>query len=115
MLSNGSVVVWYGCGWRCCNFDKKIVHWSHKCKTIDDIGKVTDENIKEELCKTNDDIIPQNTADLFHDCNGDELSNSDNIVKDKRDIRTCSDNKKKAENSNDNTEDGKKQRGYDKE
>ena len=80
-----------------------------------DVGKVTDEDVEEELRETNDDNIPQNTADVFHDSDGGEISTSDNIVTEKGDVKTGSDNKRKAENGDDNTEDGKKQRGHNKE
>ena len=70
---------------------------------------------KEELSEINDDNIPQNTADLFHDSDSDELSTSDNIVRDKGDIKMGSDNTRKAENGNGSTEDRKKQRGHDEE
>ena len=79
------------------------------------IGKVTNEDVEEELRETSDDKIPQNTADLFHDSDGDELSTSDNIVADKGNIKTGSDNTRKAENGDDNTEDERKQRSHDKE
>ena len=52
---------------------------------------------------------------MFHDSGGDELSTSDNIVTDKGDIMMGADNKRKTQNGDDNTEDGKKQRGQDEE
>ena len=80
-----------------------------------DISKVTNKDVKLEPRETNDDNIPQSTDDLFHDSDGDESSTSDIIVMDKGDIKTGSGNKRKAENGDDNTEVGKKQRCHDKE
>ena len=76
---------------------------------------MSDEDIEAEHHETNDDNLPANTADLFDDSDCDDLSTSDNIVMEKSDIKTGSDNKRKAENDDDNTEDGKKQRSHDKE
>ena len=90
--------------------DEEIVALSMRNKQY--ICKVTDKDAKEEHHETNDDNIPQNPTDLFHDSNGDKLSTSDNILTNKGDIKTGSDNKRKAANGNDNTEDGKKKRGH---
>ena len=63
-----------------------------------DIHKVTDDEVKGNLCETNDDNITQITADLFHESDGDELSTSDNIGTNRSDIKTCSDRRRKPEN-----------------
>ena len=76
--------------------------------------KVTEGGSKGGHHESNDDEVCENTCDLFVDSDSDE-STVDNMVTDKGNTKTGSDNKRKAENDDDNTDDGKKQKGGNKE
>ena len=88
---------------------------------IQDKGKDTDEDNEEELgvtgdnTKNDDDDIGQNNSELFDDSNNGVISTYDSIVTGSNfDIKMSSDSKRKAESGDDKTEDGKKQRSYEK-
>ena len=79
------------------------------------ICKVTDKGDKEAHDDTNEGNILHDPDDLFHDSTKDDLSTGYNMVADKKYIKTGSDNKRKAESDNENTDDGKNKKGGDKE
>ena len=75
------------------------------------VCKVTDEDGEAAHDETNDENVLRDPTDLFHDSDEDDLSTGDNMVMDKNNIETGSDNKRKAENDDDHTDGGKKQKG----